>query len=85
MQIPSGHGGLHGQGYFWGTAGGLNGYLGPCSTFGPLFGVLLVLYKGNTDLWGLQAYCWGTTSTRGLEGQGNTQYGGLSCGLLRLH
>ena len=53
MQIPSGHGGLHGQGYFWGTAGGLNGYLGPCSTFGPLLGVLLVLYKGNTDLWGL--------------------------------
>ena len=64
----------------------LNGYLGPCSTFGPLLGVLLVLYKGNTDLWGLLAYCWGTTSTKGLQGQGNTQYRGTkNCGLLRLH
>ena len=72
MQIPSGHGGLHGQGYFWSTTGGLKGYLGPWGSFGSLLGVLLVHYRGNTEHWGLLAYCWGTTSTRGIQGQGNS-------------
>ena len=63
--------------HYWGTVGELKGYLGPRGSFGSLHGVLLVYYRSNTEHWGLLAYCWGSASTRRLQGQGNAQYGGL--------